>query len=109
MTSFRIAQILAVLLSTVMLAGCSTVMEASSESAATRVAYTCDRGAPIAVVFYPSEGRAELLRNDNVITLESVPVGSGFKYSNVQTTIRGKGDEMILEVGRMAPITCKAM
>ncbi len=108
MTSFRIAQLLAALLTTVALTGCSTGMEASSENALTRVAYSCDRGMPIAVVFYPAEGRAELMRNDDVISLESVPVGSGFKYTSVQTTIRGKGDELILEVGRMAPITCKA-
>ncbi|MGE5621895.1 MAG: MliC family protein [Bacillota bacterium] len=34
--------------------------------------------------------------------------GSGFIYSDGSTVVRGKGDELTVEAGRMAPVRCVA-
>ena len=39
--------------------------------------------------------------------LQQQRTGSGFLYSNGPTSVRGKGNELILQDGRSAPIRCK--
>jgi membrane-bound inhibitor of C-type lysozyme len=48
-----------------------------------------------------------LVRGGQNTELQQEPMASGFKYSNGQTTITGKGDEVKLNVGMMATATCK--
>ena len=72
------------------------------------VAFTCANGETLSVHFLMAKGVAVLVRNGRTIELQQQPSGSGFIYSNGPNTIRGKGDDLIVEIGRMAPIQCKA-
>ncbi|MFN7400424.1 MAG: MliC family protein [Sandaracinobacter sp.] len=74
----------------------------------TRTSFACDNGETVEVRFFPDQGVAVLVRGGQNTELQSEPVASGFKYSNGQTTIAGKGDEIKLNVGMMATATCKA-
>ena len=86
-----------------LLAGC---VQQAGPLPVTSVDYACDRGGPLSVSFDRDRGLALLSRGGEVIELQAQPVASGFKYSNVKTTVRGKGDELIVEIGKMSPITC---
>lgn len=71
------------------------------------IVYRCDRGEDISVVFPSSaEGSASLLLKGNTIELPKQSAMSGFLYSNGRYSLRGKGEELLLEIGRMAPIKC---
>jgi membrane-bound inhibitor of C-type lysozyme len=74
----------------------------------TRGTFACDNGETVEVRFFPEQGIAVLVRGGQNTELQGEPVASGFKYSNGQTTIRGKGDEFDLNVGMMATTKCKA-
>ncbi|MET0988547.1 MAG: MliC family protein [Steroidobacteraceae bacterium] len=69
---------------------------------------SCDSGDEIEVRFLNEQGSAVLIRGSEPVELQQERSGSGFIYSNGHTTIRGKGDELTLEIGRMAPIRCTA-
>lgn len=72
------------------------------------VAFICDNGETLSVRFFTAEGIAVLVRNGKSIELQQQPSGSGFIYSNGPNAIRGKGNNLAVEIGRMAPIQCKA-
>ncbi|MGY1459591.1 MULTISPECIES: MliC family protein [unclassified Luteimonas] len=72
------------------------------------VAFSCDNGESLSVRFHAAQERAVLLRNGDAIELAQQPSASGFVYSNGPNTIRGKGDDLTVEIGRMVPIQCKA-
>jgi membrane-bound inhibitor of C-type lysozyme len=74
----------------------------------TRTSFACDNGETVEVRFFPEQGVAVLVRGGQNTELQSESVASGFKYSNGQTTIAGKGDELTLNVGMMATAKCKA-
>lgn len=81
---------------------------AAPATGANEVAFSCTGGETLAVRFHQDEERAILLRNGDEIELRQQPSGSGFIYSNGPNTIRGKGDDLTVEIGRMVPIQCKA-
>ena len=95
---------------------CLLVMGCASTPGVTRdnspddreVSFSCMNGETLSVRFSPAQGVAVLVRNGNNIELQQQPTGSGFLYSNGPNTIRGKGDELMLEIGRMVPVPCKA-
>jgi membrane-bound inhibitor of C-type lysozyme len=70
------------------------------------VRYNCERGDSIEVQF-SGTGEATLYRGDAATELSQVPTASGYYYTNGRIGIRGKGDEVVLEIGRMAPIQCQ--
>ncbi|APB33408.1 hypothetical protein GlitD10_1088 [Gloeomargarita lithophora Alchichica-D10] len=72
------------------------------------VAFSCTNGESVSVRFSPANSTAVLIRNGENIELQQQPSGSGFIYSNGSSTIRGKGDDLTIEIGRMMPIQCKA-
>ena len=72
-----------------------------------RVSFRCDDERNIEVRFFPMQGVAVLVRNGDNIELQQGPGASGFRYSNGPNTIIGKGNELTLEIGRMAPINCR--
>ena len=51
---------------------------------------------------------AVLVRGGQNVELNQEPAASGLKYCNGQTTIQGKGNELMLNVGMMAAANCKA-
>ena len=72
------------------------------------VIFTCGREESVLVRFYPSNGSAILVRDEQTFDLKQEPAGSGFLYTNRRVSIRGKGEDMSIEVGHMAPIKCHA-
>jgi membrane-bound inhibitor of C-type lysozyme len=72
-----------------------------------RGTWACDNGETIELRFFPDQGIAVLVRGGQNTELQQEKVASGIKYSNGQTTITGKGDEIKLNVGMMATATCK--
>lgn len=91
------------LITTLITTGCSA-WSTTQPTALQPATYHCDRGGKVTVVF--NEGSATLTRNNELHTLPQAPTGSGFLYTNAKISIRGKGDTLHLEIGRMAPITC---
>jgi membrane-bound inhibitor of C-type lysozyme len=73
-----------------------------------RVRYTCSTGEEVEMRFFPLQGVGVLVRNGEPIELQPMPTASGFIYSNGPITVRGKGAELVVEVGRMVPIKCQA-
>ncbi|MFN3311159.1 MAG: MliC family protein [Thermomonas sp.] len=72
------------------------------------VAFACSNGPDLSVRFFPAQGVAVLVRGGQTTELQQAPSGSGFVYANRTTTLRGKGDDLTVEIGRMAPLLCKA-
>ncbi len=73
-----------------------------------RVRYLCENGETLEMRFFPLQGVGVLVRNGKPMELQQQPAASGFLYSNGPNTVRGKGDELMLEIGRMVPIRCHA-
>ncbi len=70
--------------------------------------YDCTNGESLSVRFLSDRQMAELLYRDESIELQQEPSGSGFLYSSGPSTIRGKGNELVVEIGRMIPLRCQA-
>ncbi|MFN3591627.1 MAG: MliC family protein [Thermaurantiacus sp.] len=77
-------------------------------TAFTRTNFACDNDEEIEVRFFPEQGVAVLVRGGETTELQQQRVASGFEYSNGQTTLRGKGEELTMTVGMMAPTNCTA-
>lgn len=74
-----------------------------------RTSFKCDNDETIEVRFFPDQGIAVLVRGGQNVELQGEPVASGFLYSNGQTTLRGKGQELEMTVGMMAATKCTAI
>lgn len=72
------------------------------------VAFTCTNGPDLSVRFFPDQEIAVLVRNGETVELQQQPSASGFIYSSGPTTIRGKGEDLTVEIGRMVPLQCQA-
>ncbi|MCE7032926.1 MliC family protein [Lysobacter sp. GX 14042] len=94
-------------LSAALLAACTTTTPAGGD-AIREVAFDCTNGETLSVRFDQARERATLVRHGNEIELPQQVSGSGFIYSNGPNTIRGKGDALTVEIGRMVPIECTA-
>lgn len=88
-----------------MLAGCVAKLPLAAPEA---VVFDCQNGEVMRVRFEAAPASAVLIRGQNEIRLPQQPSGSGFIYSNGPNTIRGKGDALTVEIGRMAAIQCQA-
>ena len=82
--------------------------EAPAQPAVREVVDQCSRGDTVTVRYHTAEERAELVRQGQAISLKQQPSGSGFIYSNGPHTIRGKGNALTVEIGRMVPLQCQA-
>jgi len=71
-----------------------------------RIRYSCESGESIEVEF-SGTGEATLYHDDTVAELSQLPAASGYFYTNGRVGIRGKGNAILLEIGRMAPIQCQ--
>lgn len=99
---------LALLLSATVAAACAPMASHDTLPNDRAVTYHCSNGESVAVRFFPAQGVATLARGGRTIELQQQPAASGFVYSNGPNTARGKGDELMLEMGRMVPISCRA-
>ncbi|WP_370979692.1 MliC family protein [Agaribacterium sp. ZY112] len=71
--------------------------------------YRCDRGAELALTFSDDGEQLNLVVEGQSMSLTRQVVASGFHYTNGHYDIRGKGDELMYSVGRMAPTKCMAL
>jgi membrane-bound inhibitor of C-type lysozyme len=70
--------------------------------------FKCANGEQAEMRFFPAQGVGVLVREDRTWELQQQPAASGFLYSNGPNAVRGKGDELIVEVGRTVPLKCQA-
>jgi membrane-bound inhibitor of C-type lysozyme len=84
-------------------------MQAKEADQYTQVLFECVGNDPVTVRFYKDSERAVMIRNNENIELEQEPTASGFSYTNGPNSIRGKGDDLVVQIGRMAAINCHAM
>ena len=101
-------KVIAVALLVVVTLGCTTTATQDDSPNSRTVAFSCTNGESLSVRFIRDRNMAILTRNGESIELSQQPSGSGFIYSNGPNTIRGKGDDLTVEIGRMVPIQCKA-
>lgn len=87
---------------------CASTPDGASHPLAREVAFDCSHGESLSVRFQPAQGVAVLLRHGSAVELPQQPSASGFLYSNGPITLRGKGTDLTVEIGRMVPIQCKA-
>ena len=91
------------------MAGCAArIGPHESPTTVAPVSYTGSNGERVQVMFLPDSGTAVLLRDDQRFDLPQQPAASGFWYSDGRHGIRGKGEELQIETGRMAPLPCRA-
>ncbi len=90
--------------------GCATPQPAAQgePTGERRVRYACDNGEELEMRYFPLQGVGVLVRNGVPVELQQQPAASGARYTNGPTTVHGKGDELLVLIGRMAPITCRA-
>lgn len=93
----------------VLLAACTAAPHGDTGAQVREVAFTCGHGQNLSVRFDAAKEVAVLMRNGSAIELAQQPSGSGFVYSNGPNTIRGKGDALTVEIGRMVPLQCTAV
>jgi membrane-bound inhibitor of C-type lysozyme len=92
----------------VFFAGCSPSVHQGEPTGERRVQYICDNGEHVERRLFPLQGVGVLVRNDKPMELQQQPAASGFRYTNGPNTVRGKGGELSVEIGRMVPIRCMA-
>lgn len=96
-----------IVLLAVLLTGCAGARKGDDVPQELPVRFICTNGEAIDVRFYPARRVALLIRNETSVELTQQPAASGFVYSNGPNTIRGKGDDLRVEIGRMVPLECK--
>ena len=89
------------------ISGCATAPQDGTLQTR-EVLYTCTNGDAVAVRYSTPPDTALLLRNGAEIPLNQQASTSGFVYSNGPNTIRGNGNNLTVEIGRMMPIECVA-
>jgi membrane-bound inhibitor of C-type lysozyme len=83
-----------------------SVGDASAERR--EVVFACQNGEEVVVRFLTTQGTAELVRSASTTELRQEPTASGFAYQNGPVAIRGDGDTLTMNIGRMKPVQCTA-
>ena len=96
------------LLPLALLVGCAATSPQAESTDERRVSFACSDGSTIEMWFFLERGVGVLVRDGKTVELQQKPVASGILYTNGPTTVRGKGDDLTLKIGRIAPIACKA-
>ncbi len=91
-----------------LLAACASPAPTGAVIPVQRTQYVCSQGETVELRYFPDQGVAVLVRQGQTMELHPQPVASGFLYTNGPHAVRGKGDEIQIEVGRMVPLPCKA-
>ncbi|MET0067479.1 MAG: MliC family protein [Candidatus Thiodiazotropha sp.] len=100
--------LLSVMLLAWLLHACAAPEGNKAENSSRLVIYDCTNADSLSVRFYSDRQSADLLHRGVSIELQQRTTGSGFLYSNGPNTIRGNGDDLVVEIGRMAPLRCHA-
>jgi len=73
-----------------------------------RVWFSCDNGEQVEMRFFTQQGTAVLVHEGKTVELQQQLSGSGFIYGSGEYLVRGKGDELTIEIDGRAPIKCTA-
>jgi membrane-bound inhibitor of C-type lysozyme len=99
------------LVSAALLSGCATqnaVQQAVEEPiGAGRMQFACGNGEMVEMQFVPERDHGVLRRSGWSVELPRRAVDSGYAYSNGPTTVRGKGNEITIQIAHLAPIWCR--
>jgi len=99
-------------LATLLLSGCASqppAMQAfSTPTDGSSMQYACGNGEKVEMQFYPDQDRSVMRRSGWTVELPKQPADSGYAYSNGPTTVLGKGNELTIQIGHLAPIWCRS-
>jgi membrane-bound inhibitor of C-type lysozyme len=70
--------------------------------------FACGNGEKVEMQFYPDQGRGVLRRSGWTVDLPKRAAETGYAYSNGPTTVLGKGNELTIHIGHLAPIWCRS-
>ncbi|MBK7365397.1 MAG: MliC family protein [Nitrosomonas sp.] len=92
-----------------LIAGCTAMAESNEPGDPLVVQFKCTNGEQVEMRFFRTQGVGVLVRAGKTVELQQKRSASGFWYSNGPHTVRGKGNEITIEIGRMMPIHCTAV
>ena len=97
----------------VLLSGCATqspaLQQAFEEPAGPgSMQFACGNGEKVEMQFYPEQNRGVLRRSGWTVDLPRRAAETGYAYSNGPTTVLGKGNELTIQIGHLAPIWCRS-
>ena len=99
-------------LATLLLSGCASqppVMQAFNAPAdGSSMQYACGNGEKVEMQFYPEQGRSVMRRSGWTVELPKQATETGYAFSNGPTTVLGKGNELTIQIGHLAPIWCRS-
>ena len=99
-------------LATLLLSGCASqppAMQAFSAPAdGNSMQCACGNGEKVEMQFYPDQGRSVMRRSGWTVELPRQVAETGYAYSNGPTTVLGKGNELTIQIGHLAPIWCRS-
>jgi len=99
-------------LATLVLSGCATqpaMEQAFLEPAGPgSMRFACGNGEKVEMQFYPEQERSVLRRSGWTVELPRRSTETGYAYSNGPTTVQGKGNELTIQIGHLAPIWCRS-
>jgi len=94
------------------LTGCASQQSSQDYSAMSTpvhvVNFVCANDEHVEMRFFPIQGVAVMIRGGTSMELQQEPAGSGFLYRGESVSVRGKGDEIMIDDGRTAPLRCEA-
>ncbi|MFT2090042.1 MliC family protein [Paraglaciecola sp. 2405UD69-4] len=79
-----------------------------AQSSNNMLVFECERLGIVEVQFNETQGIANVAIHKDTLVLPRQPIASGFYYSNGKTSIRGKGQTLSIEIGRMRPVQCRS-
>ena len=99
-------------LAALILTGCASqapVLQASAEPTdRSTMQFACGNGEKVEMQFYPEQGHSTLRRSGWTVDLPKQAAEKGYAFSNGPTTVLGKGNELTIQIGHLAPIWCRS-
>ncbi|PJI98715.1 membrane-bound lysozyme inhibitor of c-type lysozyme MliC [Acidovorax sp. 69] len=98
-------------LATLVLSGCASqppALQAFGEPTDSSMQFACGNGEKVEMQFYPEQGHSVLRRSGWTVDLPKQATESGYAFSNGPTTVLGKGNELTIQIGHLAPIWCRS-
>uniref|UniRef100_A0A7S3MHQ3 C-type lysozyme inhibitor domain-containing protein n=1 Tax=Spumella elongata TaxID=89044 RepID=A0A7S3MHQ3_9STRA len=98
-------------LATLVLSGCASqppALQAFGEPTDSSMQFACGNGEKVEMQFYPEQGHSVLRRSGWTVDLPKQATDSGYAFSNGPTTVLGKGNELTIQIGHLAPIWCRS-
>lgn len=95
----------------VLFSGCATqpAVQAFEEPVGNgSMQFACGNGEKVELQFYPEQNRGVLRRSGWTVDLPRRAANTGYAFSNGPTTVLGKGNELTIQIGHLAPIWCRS-